>query len=333
MTDTNTGLERAADRLTDVDQPEALALVQTVTEADGTAPLSEDGRLALAHGRAGCVHFVWRAGDADDAESIDAGSITGYLYLSPADEQGDRTAELCVAPRSRRRGIARALVEAALGETSGVLHVWAHGALPGQPQLAAKTGFYAVRELRLLELSLADPAGGPRVFEVPPTPPGVELSTFRPSEDDAAWLTLNARAFAHHPEQGRWTERDLAEREAEPWFDPAGFFLARATGEPNEGGPGRGGLLGFHWTKVHPAGAYGPGPVGEVYVLGVDPGAGGRGLGRLLTLVGLQHLAQSGLQTVVLYVDADNTPAVRLYTSLGFLSRTVDTLYERHGLG
>lgn len=323
MTHTNAGLERAADRLADVDRSEAAALVQAVTDADGTAPLSEDGRLALAHGRAGCVHFVWRADDADDD-----GSITGYLYLSPADEHGDRTAELCVVPWSRRRGIARALVEAALGETSGMLQVWAHGALPGQSQLAAKTGFTAVRELRLLELSLTDPAGGPRVFEVPPTPTGVDLSTFQPGEDDSAWLALNARAFADHPEQGRWTERDLAEREAEPWFDPAGFFLARATDGPDEGG-----LLGFHWTKVHPAGAYGPDPVGEIYVLGVDPEAGGRGLGRLLALVGLQHLAQSGLRTVVLYVDADNVPAVRLYTSLGFQSRTVDTLYERRGLG
>jgi mycothiol synthase len=326
VTLTNAGLGRAADRLTDDERSEAVALVQAVMEADGTAPLSEGGRLALAHGRAGSVHFVWRAGGADDA-----GSVDGYLYLSPVDEHGDRTAELCVAPRSRRHGIGRALIEAALGETSGMLRVWAHGELPGSAQLAAKTGFTAVRELRLLELSLTDAAGEPRVFEVPPTPEGVELSTFRPGEDEAAWLALNARAFAHHPEQGRWTERDLAEREAEPWFDPAGFFLARAV--DGAGGPESGGLLGFHWTKVHPAGEYGPDPVGEVYVLGVDPEAGGRGLGRLLTLVGLQHLAQSGLRTVVLYVDADNAPAVRLYAGLGFQGRTVDTLYERHGLG
>jgi mycothiol synthase len=320
----NAGLRRVTDRLSDIDRVAAAALVQAVTEADGTTPLSEDGRLALAHGRAGAVYFLWRGEGADP--------IVGYLYLNAAGDQGDRTAELCVAPRFRRHGIARALIEAALDETSGMLRVWAHGSLPGSAQLAQATGFDPIRELRLLELSTTDSAGRPRAFEPPPTPDGIEVSTFRPGEDEARWLAINARAFAHHPEQGLWTERDLAEREAEPWFDPAGFFLARAV-DGGADGAADGRLLGFHWTKVHPAGAYGPGPVGEIYVLGVDPEASGRGLGRLLALVGLQHLAQSGLETIILYVDGANTPAVRLYESLGFQSRTVDMLYERRGLG
>jgi len=223
-----------------------------------------------------------------------------------------------------------------------MLRVWAHGSLPGTPKFAQKAGFTAIRELRLLELSTTTDDGVPRDFEPPPTPPGIELDTFRVGEDEAEWLALNARAFAHHPEQGRWTRRDLDEREAEPWFDPAGFFLARehrgsaddASNEPASGtSKAKSRMLGFHWTKVQPAGAYGPDPVGEVYVLGVDPEASGRGLGRLLALVGLRYLAQSGLQAVILYVDGDNVSAVRLYESLGFHSRTVDTMYERHGLG
>jgi mycothiol synthase len=286
------------------------------------------------------MHAIWREEDGR--------SIVGYLYLSPADEHSDRTAELCVEPSSRRQGIGSALLEAALGETSGKLSAWAHGSLPGTPQLAEKTGFAAVRDLRLLELSTTADDGTPRDFTPPPTPAGIEVDTFRPGEDEAEWLALNARAFAHHPEQGRWTRRDLDEREAEPWFDPAGFFLARETDRPaSNGGASNGGtstdsasndsangrMLGFHWTKVQPAGAYGPDPVGEVYVLGVDPEAGGHGLGRILTLVGLRHMAQSGLRSVILYVDGDNVRAVRLYESLGFHSRTVDTLYERRGLG
>jgi mycothiol synthase len=88
-------------------------------------------------------------------------------------------------------------------------------------------------------------------------------------------------------------------------------------------------LIGFHWTKIPPAGEYGPDPVGEIYVLGVHPDAAGRGLGRRLAVAGLSHLAQSGLGTVILYVDGDNTSAVRLYESLGFRTRTKDALYER----
>jgi mycothiol synthase len=151
-----------------------------------------------------------------------------------------------------------------------------------------------------------------------PTASG-RIRAFQPGKDEEAWLALNAAAFAHHPEQGRWTGRDLAERMAEPWFDPAGFLLFERDGR----------LVGFHWTKVHPAGEYGPEPVGEIYVLGVHPDAAGAGLGRLLADAGLIHLAQLGLGSAVLYVDGDNDPALRLYASLGFHTRLVDGLYER----
>lgn len=302
---------RATAAFTETDRAEALALLRAVTEADGVSPVSESGRLALMHG-----------GGSDESHLIrrEAGNLVGYLYLGPPDEDQNRTAELCVAPHARRRGIGRSLVESAVADTAGSLRVWAHGSLPGTEQFAARLGFTAVRELRLMEAPLT---GDSAADLTPPKPPeGVEVSTFRPGEDEDAWLALNARAFAHHPEQGSWTRNDLAEREAEPWFDPAGFFLARCAED----------LIGFHWTKVHPAGAYGPDRVGEIYVLGVDPQAGRRGLGRLLALVGLQHLAQSGLENVILYVDGDNAAAVRLYLSLGFGNRAVDTMYERRGV-
>jgi mycothiol synthase len=334
---TNKSPERVPEQLAQADRAAALALVQAVAEADGIAALSEDGRLALAHGRPGSVHLLWRDAKRGDVEHGESPSVAGYLYLSPADEAGDRTAELCVAPNRRGGGIGRMLVEDALAQTAGMLRIWAHGSLSNAQRLAEGLGFDAVRDLRLMELRI--PEG--ETWPPPPDNPAPDgaahrpVRTFRPGVDEAAWLALNARSFAHHPEQGSWTARDLAEREAEPWFDPAGFFLLPAEGGPagdtdsdTDGAP-----IGFHWTKVHPAGEYGPEPVGEIYVLGVDPDAAGRGYGRLLAEVGLRHLAQSGLHTIVLYVDGDNAPAVRLYESLGFRIRTVDTLYERRGSG
>jgi mycothiol synthase len=152
----------------------------------------------------------------------------------------------------------------------------------------------------------------------PAAPPGVTIRTFRPGSDEEAWLAVNHRAFAHHPEQGAWTMADLRLREAEPWFDPAGFFLAERDGQ----------LAGFHWTKVHADGGAGGAPIGEVYVVGVDPGKQGGGLGRALTLAGLAYLRRLGLADVTLYVDEDNTAAVRMYTALGFSRWSTDAMYR-----
>ena len=141
-----------------------------------------------------------------------------------------------------------------------------------------------------------------------PAPDGVRITTYSGPADDAELLRVNNAAFAWHPEQGGWTEADIAERRGEPWFDPDGLFMAvdERSGK----------LLGFHWTKVHNP------DLGEVYVVGVDPAAQGRGLGATLTLVGLHHLAER-LQkvhslTVMLYVEADNSAAVKTYQKTGF---------------
>ena len=157
-----------------------------------------------------------------------------------------------------------------------------------------------------------------------PTPPdSVGIRTYAGSADDTELLRVNNAAFAAHPAQGGWTAADLAERRAEPWFDPDGLFLAFDE-QTNT-------LLGFHWTKVHPEKA----GLGEVYVVGVDPSAQGSGLGGLLTAVGIAHLARrlagADEPTVMLYVESDNTAALRAYRRLGFRQYSVDTAYARSG--
>jgi mycothiol synthase len=162
-----------------------------------------------------------------------------------------------------------------------------------------------------------------RDVDEPAPSDGVRIRTYAGSADDAELLRVNNAAFATHPEQGGWTAADLAERRAEPWFDPDGLFLAFDE-QTNT-------LLGFHWTKVHPEQ---PG-LGEVYVVGVDPTAQGSGLGGLLTAVGIAHLARrlAGAEepTVMLYVESDNTAALRTYRRLGFSQYSVDTAYARGG--
>jgi len=159
----------------------------------------------------------------------------------------------------------------------------------------------------------------------PAIPDGVRIRTYAGAADDAELLRVNNAAFAEHPEQGGWTATDLAERRAEWWFDPEGLFLA--VDEQTDA------LLGFHWTKVH---AQEPG-LGEVYIVGVDPSAQGTGLGGLLTSVGVaflaRQLAAAAQPTVMLYVESDNTAAMRTYRRLGFTQHSVDTAYAASTLG
>ncbi len=141
----------------------------------------------------------------------------------------------------------------------------------------------------------------------------VDLRPFRPgTADEAAWVRCNNRSFAGHPDQGHETVETLRAATAEPWFDPDGLLLAEGPTPVDDGGD----LDGFCWTKVHPADGSEPAR-GEIYVIGIDPRAGGRGLGRSLTVGGLTHLART-TATALLYVDDANIPARRLYDALGF---------------
>ena len=308
------------DRLPAPAVAEVDALLSAALAADGVRPVSEESQLRLAHGGP--------AGGADVTARDAAGTLVGYARLERPDGDPEAEAELVVAPAARRRGVGTALV-ARLEELAGdrPLRVWAHGELPGSAELAGHRGYERARVLLQMRRPLdgVDPDPHPRL------PAGVTVATFRPGTDEDAWLHVNARAFAHHPEQGRWTADDLALREAEAWFDPAGFFLAWQDPAPDASGGGQAGprLLGSHWTKVHPAGEAGDAPVGEVYVLGIDPDAQGMGLGRALTDLGLAHLRARGLSDVLLYVEEDNTAAVALYERSGFTRFMVDVSWRR----
>jgi mycothiol synthase len=285
---------RATDRLSASEAADVLAIAAAAAEADGTYPLSEDAVLRL------------RRGESEDRVHLLAEG--GYAYLDRSDPEGP-SGELVVHPRHRLRGVGTSLLGAAAeaAQDRG-MRFWAHGDEPGARAFAEKNGFARVRVLWQMRRSPADP------LPEAPLPAGVTLRHFRPGADNAAWLAVNARAFAAHPEQGRLTEADLQARIDEPWFDPEGFLLAVDV---------EGTLLGFHWTKVHPDG------VGEIYVLGVDPGGQARGLGMALSVAGLSYLAGRGVTEAMLYVDESNAAAVALYRKLGFDVFAADVMYAR----
>ncbi|MGW7412631.1 mycothiol synthase [Streptomyces sp. NPDC054863] len=295
------------DVLTEDQAAQVLELLSAAARSDGVQAVSEQGRLQLRGGRReGVRHFL--LGDPSD------GTLLGYAQLEDTDPVEAPAAELVVHPEKRGKGHGRALGDALLEASGRRLRVWAHGGKSAARHLAQVLGLTMFRELRQLRRPLS-----PLDIPEPVYPEGVTVRTFVPGQDDAAWLAVNAAAFAHHPEQGSLTQRDLDDRKGEDWFDPKGFFLAEKGGEDGKGGE----LVGFHWTKVH-----GAEQLGEVYVVGIAPGAQGGGLGKALTATGLRHLAAQGLPTASLYVDADNIAAVTVYERLGFTTYETDLMYR-----
>ncbi|MET9469426.1 mycothiol synthase [Streptomyces sp. NPDC006544] len=289
------------DELTEEQADAVLALIEDAARSDGTTAVSEQGRLQLRGGaREGIRHFLL----------TERGRLAGYGQLEDTDPVEAPAAELVVHPAMRGRGHGRALGTALLAASGKRIRVWAHGGKSAARHLAQVLGLTLFRELRQMRRPLG--ADAPPLPEAV-LPPGVTVRTFVPGTDDAAWLAANAAAFAHHPEQGSLVQRDLNDRIAQPWFDAKGFFLAERDGE----------LVGFHWTKVHAEQQ-----LGEVYVVGVRPGAQGGGLGKALTAIGLHHLAAAGLPTAMLYVDADNPAALSVYASLGFTTHETDLMYR-----
>jgi mycothiol synthase len=305
---------RDVDRLAPDDVAAVLSLLAAASAADGVRPVSEESELRLQHGGP--------AGGLDVLAEGPAGALLGYARL---ELDGQAAAELVVAPAARGAGVGAALL-AHVEElaASRPLSFWAHGDLPAATALAERRGYERARVLLQMRRDLAGVDPDPR----PALPDDVTVRPFRPGRDEQAWLRVNARAFAWHPEQGRWTLEDIGLREAEPWFDPAGFLLAWR-GDPDDGGT----LLGSHWTKVHPPGDAGDEAVGEIYVLGVDPDAQGLRLGRALTDLGLAHLRAQGLREVLLYTEEDNVAAVSLYERSGFRRHSVDVSWRRNGSG
>lgn len=290
-------------------------LADTAQHEDGQPAFSDQTWVDLRQGNANLISIP-APHSAAQPELLGAAALT----LPRAAEQSTLV-ELTVHPQHRRQGLGTDLVAALAthlrrqlpktgsAETTEIT-AWAHGDHPAARILAERAQLTPVRQLWKMALPITEDSH----WELE-APEGITIRDFVPGQDDAAWLTANAAAFANHPEQGKLTQSDLDARKAEEWFDPSGFFIAEHRDAP-------GVVAGFHWTKVPVADTD-----GEVYAVGVAPDHQGTGLGRTLTAVGLNHLVGLGLSRIVLYVDADNAAAVSLYRSLGFTVAEADVMF------
>ncbi len=287
-------------RVRDLNDPEVAddfgMIERRAIAVDGQPPFNDQAKLEARSGSRTLITAI-APGEEDDSETVIGAGILGQGEL-----------EFTIDPEWRSHGYGDAALRGLVGSAPPTLSAWAHGDHPAAAALAARHGFDRVRTL----LQLRMPRGA-RVRSGSVPRDDLVISAFRPGLDEQAWVTLNALAFADHPEQGKLTVDDLVAREGEPWFSPDDLLLARTRD---------GGLVGSVWLKVE-------GGLGEIYAVGVHPDHAGSGVGRTLMEAGLDRLETSGVATAALYVEADNDRATRLYRSLGFSDHTIDVQYRR----
>lgn len=298
----------------DLDQAvldEIRGLIDAATAIEGHRPVGEHKYSHLAVGAQQWVGVM----------AYDDDRLVGYAHTrwNSAGTTPRMAVEVVVHPEYYGSDVARLLLEETRRVLAraggGVLYLWVHRVEDPSDTLAARLGFEVQRELAFMVRPLPEPPPDPVL------PAGVEVRPYRPDVDDEEFLRVNNAAFEGHPENGGWDTDDFAQRRRLDWFDPDGLLMAWQGDR----------LAGFHWTKWHshdseeiPAHE----PVGEVYVLGVDPAMQGTGLGRALLRAGLRHLYARGCRQSILYVDCASVGAVKLYESEGFVTQYREVCYQ-----
>ncbi len=290
-------------------QESVLALIKAAHDFDGTPPIAEHVLLHLCHG-----------GDKSDSHIVfeEGNQVIAYAHLDTTDLVAGPSVEAVVHPNHRGKGLGALILKEAIKVCGNKTRIWSHGDLPAAKAIATSLKLERLWSNLLMSKSLD---------EIQPVTSKYPIRTFIPDLDNQAFLDLNNKVFADYPDQGGWSEDDLKVRLNEDWFEKEGFFVSEDEGQ----------LIGFCWTKIHGAhthshtGSYddhGHEALGEIYVLAVNPGYKGQGIGRDLTITGLNYLKCQGLSNVMLYVGVENKPAFKLYKSLGFNEFGSDVMYR-----
>ncbi|WP_098731828.1 mycothiol synthase [Brevibacterium epidermidis] len=272
-----------------------LKFLDDVAVTDG-APEISGGLMAIATGEdtaheAQTASSIWRLFDGE--------ALIGFGIRAL---QGDRhAAEFLIAPDHRGQGLGERLLTTILDEEPEAW-CWSHGDHPAAKHLAQKHGLGRDRVLYQMRTDT-----GLSLDSLPETqaPEGVEIRSFAPGDEDG-WLSVNNAAFDWHPEQGGQTRADIDAVVTAADFDPNTFVIAARDEE----------VIGFHQTKITDTDD--EGRLGEVYVVGVDPCIHAKGVGKALTIEGMRRMVAAGAETIELYVESDNAPALGLYERLGF---------------
>ncbi len=290
-------------------QESVLALIKAAHDFDGAPAIAEHVLLHLRHG-----------GDKSDSHLVieENQQVIAYAHLDTTDLVAGPSVEAVVHPQHRGKGLGALILKEAIKICGDRTRIWSHGDLPQAQRIAASLK---------LERLWANLQMSKKLLDIEKITSQYLIRSFLPGIDDQAFLELNNKVFADHPDQGGWSNDDLRVRVNEEWFDEKGFFVCEDKGK----------LIGFCWTKIHGAHTHshegheadhGHEAIGEIYVLAVDPEFKGQGVGKDLTATGLNYLKYQGLSSAMLYVGIENKAALNLYRSLGFSEFGSDVMYR-----
>jgi mycothiol synthase len=230
----------------------------------------------------------------------EGGKIKGFCLVVPETPIGRAVLELTIGPRRTGSQIEREVIRSAVGRARELGTRYVHLCL-GNPSpqagLLKEEGFSLVRTYWEMVW---------RQDELPrfAVPDGFALRSFQPGEARVLTEAQNA-AFA-----GSWgfcpNTVEQIEYRSSMVNTPAKGILLLYQGDK---------AAGYCWTCIAPAEDNIRGLIG---MIGIVPEYRGRGVSQTVLLAGMECLKSLGVTDIGLQVDGANTPAIRLYTSVGF---------------
>ena len=249
-----------------------------------------------------CRH-VLQEGSFDAGSSLFAGGgeEPAGLVVCTTEGSGSRIEIIAVRESDRRRGLGRALSQAAVSS----LREQGRATVRAEPVSSREGPWRSLLEsVGFAGCSLGSLRMHRRLKgELPahPVPPGYELRCLRPGEEEA-WVDLRNACFPDAPWPREHYGRELA---GSPVYELDRILVATREGR----------LAG---TTIAWEADYGEAPGGLIHWVGVHPRHRGAGLAKALNARALRQLAERGYAEAWLNTSRRFEAAVGLYHRLGF---------------
>jgi mycothiol synthase len=300
----------------EADLPEMVRIQNDEWEADGLGYRETVGEQAAYFG-----HVSEQFDPARDLTIAEAGGrMVGYArrdWVDANDGVREYRSRGAVDPAWRRRGIGTALLAdaerqqsalASTHETSRprVLGTFAEGRNEGANALARRAGYEPVRWFfDMTRAGLQE-----NLPPIPPMPDGTEVRPVLPEQLLQIWRA-DIEAFRDHWGGGDDSEENFRRYQDSPDFDPALWVVAW------DGDEVAAAVVNTVYAHENEATGSRRGWLDSVFTRRAWRK---RGLASALIARSLQVLAERGMETAMLGVDADNpSGALRLYGSFGFV--------------